>query len=49
MGIDDAEGGGLVAQVHEDSYQHRMLDDIGKAAGVKGMAVIHGSRTDDDG
>src|SRR5207302_4519300 len=49
MGIDDAESGRLVAQVHEDAHHDRMLDNVGKAAGVKGVAVIHGWRTDDGG
>ena len=41
MGIDDAESGRLAAQMDEDARQHRVLDDIGKIAGVKGMAVVH--------
>jgi hypothetical protein len=29
----------------EDAHEHRMLDDVGETAGVKGMAVIHRRRT----
>jgi len=43
MGVDDAEGGGLFLQMTEDAHQHDVLDDVGKAAGVKGVTVIHGA------
>ena len=43
MGVDDAERGRLVAQMHEDARQHRVLDDVGEIAGVKGVAIVHGS------
>ena len=42
MGVDDAERRRLGAQVHQNANQHRMLDHIGKVAGVKGVAIIHG-------
>jgi len=44
MGFDDAEGRGLAAQMHEDAHQHRVLDHIGKIAGVKGVTIIHGRK-----
>ena len=42
MGVDDAERRRLGAQVHQNADQDRMLDHIGKVAGVKGVAIIHG-------
>ena len=42
MGVDDAERRRLGAQVHQNADQHRVLDDIGEVAGVKGVAIIHG-------
>src|SRR5262249_56414769 len=44
MGVDDAKGRGLLAQMHEDAHQYCVLDHIGEIAGVKGMAVIHGRK-----
>ena len=41
MGVDDAERRRLVAQVHQNADQHRMLDDVGEVAGVKGVAIVH--------
>ena len=41
MGVDDAERGRLLAQVMQDTAQHRVLEDIGEAAGMEGVAVIH--------
>ena len=41
MGVDDAEGGRLLLQVKQDAHQHDVLDDVGKAAGVKGVTVVH--------
>ena len=43
MGVDDAEGRRLLLQVDEDAHQHDVLDHIGKAAGVKGVTIVHGS------
>src|SRR5262244_3209251 len=44
MGVDDAEGRGLAAQMHEDAHQHRVLDHIGEIAGEKGVTIIHGRK-----
>ena len=41
MRVDHAEGGRLVAQMHQDAREHRVLDDIGEIAGVKGVAIVH--------
>jgi hypothetical protein len=41
MGVDHAEGGGLLLQMKQDAREHDVLDDIGEVAGVKGMAVVH--------
>jgi hypothetical protein len=42
MGIDDAEGGLLLMQIGENTHQHDVLDDVGKATGVEGVTVVHG-------
>jgi hypothetical protein len=42
VGIDDPESRRLVAQMHQDAGEHRMLDDVGGTTGVKGVAIIHG-------
>jgi len=42
MGVDDAERARLVLQICQDAREHDVLDDIGEAAGVKGVAVVHG-------
>src|SRR5205823_10964536 len=44
MGVDDAERGRFVLQIGENAHQHDVLDDVGKAAGMKGMTVVHGNR-----
>ena len=41
MGVDDAEGRRLRAQMHQDANEHRVLDDVGKIAGMKGVAIVH--------
>src|SRR5437660_10212945 len=41
MGIDHAERGRLVLQVDEDAHQHDVLDDVGEAASMKGVSVVH--------
>jgi hypothetical protein len=41
VGVDHAEGRGLLAQMDENARQHRMLDHIGRAAGVKRVTVVH--------
>ena len=41
MGVDDAEGGVLQLQPLDEQGEHRVLDDIGEAAGVKGVTVVH--------
>ena len=45
MGVDHPERGRLAAQMHQDARQHRMLDDVGRTAGVKGVAIVHRSTT----
>ena len=44
MGVDDAEGRRLVAQMHQHAAQHRVLDDVGEISGVIGVAVVHRAR-----
>ncbi|WLA47105.1 hypothetical protein QIH80_36260 [Bradyrhizobium elkanii] len=41
MGVDDAERRLLVLQIGEHAHQHDVLDDVGKAAGMKGVTVVH--------
>jgi hypothetical protein len=41
MGVDNAERGGLLAQMHQHAHEHGVLDDIGEVAGVEGMAIVH--------
>jgi hypothetical protein len=40
MRVDHAEGGVLCAQMLQDQAQHRVLEDVGKAAGMKGVTVV---------
>jgi hypothetical protein len=40
MAVDDAEGGRLFLQMKQDTHQHDVLDDVGKAAGMKGVTVV---------
>ena len=42
MAVDDAKRGRLVMQIAENPHQHDVLDDVGKAAGMKGVTVVHG-------
>src|ERR1700737_4554753 len=42
MGVDDAKRRRLVLQIGENAHQHDVLDDVGKAAGMKGVTVVHG-------
>jgi hypothetical protein len=42
MGVDDAKRGLLFLQIGQHARQHDVLDDIGKAAGMKGVSVVHG-------
>ncbi len=42
MRIDHPECGFLFAQVQKHANEERVLDDIGKITGVKGVAVVHG-------
>src|SRR5450755_3369257 len=44
MGIDDAKRRLLVLQIGQNAHQHDVLDDVGKAAGMKGVTVVHGER-----
>jgi hypothetical protein len=41
MGVDDAEGRGLGAQMDEDAREHDVLEHVGEAAGVESVAVVH--------
>jgi len=41
MGVDDAEGRRLGAQMEQDAHQHRVLEHVGEAAGVEGVAIVH--------
>ena len=41
MRIDDPKRLVLQLQVFDQPHQHRMLDDIGEIAGVKGVAIVH--------
>src|SRR5580698_4396125 len=41
MGVDDPEGGRLVAQMNEDAGEHGVLVHVGKISGVKGVLVVH--------
>ena len=42
MGVDDAEGLFLGAQMNEHAGEHRVLEHIGEITGVETVAVIHG-------
>ena len=44
MGIDDPKCGRLCAQMNENTHQYRVLEDIGKIARMKGVAVVHDLR-----
>src|SRR4030081_4161052 len=41
MGVDDAKRRRFVMQIGENTHQHDVLDDVGKAAGMKGVTVVH--------
>ena len=41
MGVDDTEGRRLRTQMHQDANEHRVLDDVGEIAGMKGVAIVH--------
>ncbi len=41
MGVDDAERSRLVVQMREHASKHGVLHDVGKVAGVIGVAVVH--------
>src|SRR5690348_12270710 len=41
MGVDDTERSRLLLKMEQDAHQHDVLDDIGKAAGMKGVTVVH--------
>ena len=41
VGIDDAKGRGLLAQMQQHAREHAVLVNVGKIAGVKGVAIIH--------
>src|SRR5882672_7501588 len=43
MGVDDAKRSRLVLQIGENAHQHDVLDDVGKAAGMEGVTVVHGA------
>ena len=42
MGVDDAKRRRLLLQIGQDAHQHDVLDDVGEAAGMKGVTVVHG-------
>src|SRR6185312_13596302 len=42
MRIDNAKSRGLSAQVTQDATEHNVFHDVGKIAGVEGMAIVHG-------
>jgi hypothetical protein len=41
VGIDDAKGRGLLAQMQQHAGEHAVLVNVGKTAGMKGVAIIH--------
>ena len=41
MGVDHPIGRRFPAEMDQEAGQHRMLDDVGKIPGVKGMTVVH--------
>src|SRR5262249_19689211 len=41
MGVDHAERRRLLAEMHQDAGEHRMLENVGKVAGVEGVTVVH--------
>jgi len=42
MGVDDAKRRLLLLQVSQDAHQDDVLDDVGEAAGMEGVTVVHG-------
>jgi hypothetical protein len=42
MAVDDAKRRRLLLQMDQDAHQRDVLDNIGKAAGMKGVTVVHG-------
>ena len=40
MGIDDPEGGRLVAQMNEDTGEHGVLVHVGEIPGMEGVLVV---------
>ena len=43
MGIDDAKCSWFFLQIEQDAHQDDVLDDVGKAAGMEGVTVVHGN------
>ncbi len=43
MEVDHPEWRRLVAQMHENAGEDRVLEDVGKIPGVKGVAIVHGA------
>src|SRR5262249_23348411 len=43
MGIDDAKGGRLEPQIREHTPEHSVFVNVGEVAGMKNVAVGHGS------
>src|SRR5262249_51402734 len=41
MGGDHAEGRRLLAEMHQDAGEHRMLEHVGEVAGVEGVTIVH--------
>jgi hypothetical protein len=44
MGVDHAEARRLAAQIGEHAAEHGVFEDIGKTAGVKGVAIVQVDR-----
>ncbi len=42
MGVDDAEGLILGAQMDEHAGEHRVLEHVGEIPGMEPVAIIHG-------
>ena len=40
MSVDEAERTVLAGQINEDAGQNRVLENVGKIAGMKGVAIV---------
>jgi hypothetical protein len=43
MDVDHPERGRFAAQMHQHAGENRVLEYVGEAAGMKGVAVVHGA------